>query len=518
MAIIRGPVIRNAACRPLIGNARSESWVGLNMAQETEQTISRASVGLRSERGPILLSVMLSVGLIAIDATILATAVPSIVNDLGGFSQFPWLFSVYLLAQAVSVPIFAKFTDLMGRKPIMLVGIGLFVVGSILCGIAWSMPALIAFRALQGLGAGAVQPTAMTIIGDIYSVAERARVQGYVASVWAMSAVIGPTLGGLFVDFLNWRWIFYVNVPLGALAAWWLFRRFDEKVVRKQHRIDITGAALLGVGSSLIILGLLEGGILWSWTSVPSIAILTIGLSLVIIFAFVERRAAEPILPGWVFSSRLLNSTNLAALGVGVMLIGLTSFIPLYAQGVLHTSALVAGFALAALTLGWPLAASVAGRIYLRIGFRRTALIGAVVIMIGAALLDLLSAHSSVWQVAGTCFVIGIGLGLVASPTLISAQSAVQWERRGVVTGTNVFARSMGSALGIAVFGAIANASLSQRIGGHISSTTSAIPVGVLEPALHKVFLAAGVVAVLLAAAVVIMPNRSMTAVDAAPS
>jgi MFS family permease len=199
---------------------------------------------------------MLSVGLIAIDATILATAVPSIVNDLGGFAQFPWLFSIYLLAQAVSVPIFAKFTDLMGRKPIMLVGIGLFVLGSILCGIAWSMPALIAFRALQGLGAGAVQPTAMTIIGDIYSVAERARVQGYVASVWALSSVVGPTLGGLFVDFLNWRWIFFVNVPLGALAAWWLFRRFHEKVVRKQHRIDVVGAALLGVGSSLIILGL----------------------------------------------------------------------------------------------------------------------------------------------------------------------------------------------------------------------------------------------------------------------
>jgi EmrB/QacA subfamily drug resistance transporter len=488
------------------------------MAQSTEQTISRASVGLRSERGPILLSVMLSVGLIAIDATILATAVPSIVNDLGGFAQFPWLFSIYLLAQAVSVPIFAKFTDLMGRKPIMLVGIGLFVLGSIFCGIAWSMPALIAFRALQGLGAGAVQPTAMTIIGDIYSVAERARVQGYVASVWALSSVVGPTLGGLFVDFLNWRWIFFVNVPLAALAAWWLFRRFHEKVVRKQHRIDVGGAALLGVGSSLIILGLLEGGILWRWSSVPSITILTVGVLLMILFGVVERRAAEPILPGWLFHSRLLNSTNLAALGIGVLLIGLTSFIPLYAQGVLHTTALVAGFALAALTLGWPLAASVAGRIYLKIGFRRTALIGSVVIMIGSALLTLLSSHSSVWQVAATCFVIGMGLGLVASPTLIAAQAAVDWDRRGVVTGTFVFSRSMGSALGIAVFGAIANASLSRRIGGHISSTASGIPAGILEPALHKVFLSAAVIALLLAAAVLIMPSRSVPGQDASTS
>ena len=186
----------------------------------------------------------------------------------------------------------------------------------------------------------------------------------------------------------------------------------------------------------------------------------------------------------------------------------LTSFIPLYAQGVLRTSALVAGFALAALTLGWPLAASMAGRIYLRIGFRRTALIGAAVVMIGAGLLTLLSSGSSVWQVAATCFVMGLGMGLVVSPTLISAQSSVEWERRGVVTGTNMFARSMGSALGIAVFGAIANASLSQRVGGHISSTASAIPVSILEPALHKVFLSAAVVAVLLAVAVLLMPRH----------
>jgi EmrB/QacA subfamily drug resistance transporter len=488
------------------------------MAHSTEQQMSsRAEVGLRSERGPILLSVMLSVGLIAIDATILATAVPSIVNDLGGFAHFPWLFSIYLLAQAVSVPIFAKFTDLMGRKPIMLVGIGLFVLGSILCGLAWSMPALIAFRALQGLGAGAVQPTAMTIIGDIYSVAERARVQGYIASVWAMSSVVGPTLGGLFVDYLDWRWIFFVNIPLGALAAWWLFRRFSEDVVRRQHRIDVGGAVLLGVGASLIILGLLEGGILWPWASAPSIAILTVGTSLLIGFTFVERRAAEPILPGWVFRSRLLNSTNLAALGVGVMLIGLTSFVPLYAQGVLGTSALVAGFALAALTLGWPLAASLAGRIFLRIGFRNTALIGAVVIMIGSGLLALLSSSSSVWQVAATCFVIGLGMGLVASPTLIAAQSSVEWERRGVVTGTNMFARSMGSALGIAVFGAIANSSLSQQVGG-ISATASEIPASILDPALHRVFLAAGVVAILLAAAVLIMPSRLPISRGARPS
>ena len=239
-----------------------------------QQQVSRAEVGLRSSRGPILLSMMLSVGLVAIDSTILATAVPAIVDDLGGFSQFPWLFSVFLLAQAVSVPIYAKFSDQYGRKPIMLIGVGLFLLGSILCGIAWSMPALIVFRGLQGLGAGAIMPTSMTIVGDLYTLAERATVQGYMASVWAISAVVGPTLGGVFVEVLDWRWIFFVNIPLALFAGWTLIRRFHEDVERVRHRIDITGAVLLTVGSSLLILGLLEGGVLWPWLSPASVVVL----------------------------------------------------------------------------------------------------------------------------------------------------------------------------------------------------------------------------------------------------
>jgi len=239
----------------------------------------------------VLGSIMLSVGLIAIDATILATAVPSIVKDLGGFNQFPWLFSIFLLAQAVSVPIFAKFSDLVGRKPVMLIGIAVFVLASVLCGLAWSMPALIVFRGLQGLGAGAVQPTSMTIIGDLYSVAERATVQGYVASVWAMSSVVGPTLGGVFADYLNWRWIFFVNIPLGILAAWMLQRHFHEDVQRRRHRIDYAGAVLLTLGSSALIFGLLEGGVLWPWLSAPSIAVLGVAVALVVAFTLVERRA-----------------------------------------------------------------------------------------------------------------------------------------------------------------------------------------------------------------------------------
>lgn len=230
-----------------------------------------SAVGFRSERGPILISLMVTTGLVAIDATVLATAVPTIVKDLGDFALFPWLFSVYLLAQAVTVPIYAKLSDTFGRKPVILVGIGLFLLGSILCGFAWSMPALILFRAVQGLGAGAVQPMSITIAGDIYTIAERAKAQGYLASVWAVSSVVGPTLGGIFSQLDIWRGIFFVNIPLCLLAGWMLIRSFHENIEKREHKIDFAGAALLTVSMTLLILAVLQGGVTWAWDSWQSI-------------------------------------------------------------------------------------------------------------------------------------------------------------------------------------------------------------------------------------------------------
>ncbi|HEY4631490.1 MAG TPA: MFS transporter, partial [Blastococcus sp.] len=235
-----------------------------------EQAAASSGVGFRSERGPVLIGIMLSTALVAIDATVIATAVPSIVASLGGFAEFPWLFSVYLLAQAVTVPVYGKLADVFGRKPVMLLGIGLFLVGSILCGAAWSMGALIAFRAVQGLGAGAVQPMSMTIVGDLYSLQERAKVQGYIASVWGVSSVVGPTLGGVFSEYVSWRWIFLVNIPLCLVAAATIGMRFHERVDRRRPRIDYAGAAVLTVALTLLILGLLEGGQAWAWGSPQS--------------------------------------------------------------------------------------------------------------------------------------------------------------------------------------------------------------------------------------------------------
>jgi EmrB/QacA subfamily drug resistance transporter len=431
-----------------------------------------------------------------------------VVDDLGGFTQFPWLFSIYLLAQAVSVPIYGKLADQRGRKPIMLLGVGLFILGSVLCGFAWSMPALIAFRLIQGLGAGAIQPIGMTIIGDIYTVAERARVQGYVASVWGISSFVGPTLGGVFSDYISWRWIFFVNIPLGMAAAWVLVRRFEEKVANKtSHQIDYAGGVLLAVGGSLLLLGLLEGGVMWNWDSAASIVILAAAVMLLTTFVLVERRAAEPILPLWVLERRVLNSANSAALLIGLLMIGLSTYVPLYAQSVLGTSALVAGFALAAMTLGWPIAASFAGRIYLRVGFRTTMLMGSIIVVLGSGLLLTVGSRSSVLHLAAACFVIGVGLGFSASPSVVAAQSSVDWQTRGVVTGANMFSRSVGSAVGVAVFGAVANGVVAARLGRDHEDLEK-LPSDVLAPAIHDVYYGAAIAAVLLVAAVTFMPNR----------
>lgn len=470
-------------------------------------SLHSTGVGFRSERGPILISLMLTTGLVAIDSTILATAVPSIVSDLGGFALFPWLFSVYLLAQAVTVPVYAKLADTVGRKPIILLGIALFLLGSVLCAFAWSMPALIAFRAIQGLGAGAVQPMAITIAGDIYTVAERAKTQGYLASVWAVSSVVGPTLGGVFSEFLSWRWIFLVNIPLCLLAGWMLIRHFHEKVEPRSHQVDYAGAILLTLGLTSLILAVLEGGQAWSWSSPQSIIAFAFGALAIGAFLAVERRAPEPILPLWVFSRRLLLTTTGVALGVGAILIGLTSYVPTYLEGALGVSPLISGLALAALTIGWPISASLSGRFYLRIGFRSTVLLGLVFAIVGAVILVIFASTPMLPVVAAACFVIGLGLGLVATPSLIAAQSSVQWNERGVVTGTNMFARSIGSAVGVAIFGAIANAIFASEVNGQ---RTPAL----VTQAGTSVFIAVLICAVLTVIAGLAMPHARVEDVE----
>ncbi len=462
----------------------------------------RAGIGLRSERGPLLLAMMLSTGLVAIDSTVIATAVQSIVGSIGGFAEFPWLFSIYMLASAVTVPLYAKLADTIGRKPIMLFGIGAFLLGSVLAAAAWNMPSLITFRAIQGLGAGAVLPMAITMVGDMYTLEERARVQGYMASVWAISAVVGPTLGGVFAQLNLWRGIFFINIPLCLAAGWMIWTRFKEKVEKRSHRIDYEGAALFTLALTLLILAVLQGGHGWGWASAPSIGVLGTGAVLLVVFVFVERRAAEPVLPFKLLSRRLLLSTNVLGFLVGAGLIGLTEYVPTFLSVTTGAPPIVAGLALGALTVGWPIAATLAGRAYLRFGFRSTAVFGGVVLVLGTASLSMSTRYPSILLVAGICFVIGAGFGFSAVTTLVAAQSSVSWEERGVVTGTQMLFRSVGQALGAAILGAVANGVITAHGGDEQNRAT-------MQAAATSVFGAATGIAVLLLVAALWMPKQA---------
>jgi EmrB/QacA subfamily drug resistance transporter len=481
----------------------------------------------------VVAALMLAIGLAAVDATIVATAVPQIVADLGGFHQFPWLFSIYLLAQAVLVPIYGRLADVFGRKPVLLFGIAVFLVGSVLCGIAWSMLALIVFRGLQGVGAGAILPMTTTIVGDLYEPAQRGRIQGYVSSVWGVTAIVGPAIGGLFAQYWTWRGIFFINIPLGFAAVALIHHYLHEQVAQRRHRIDVAGATVLTAAVSMLILALLEGGVAWSWTSPQSLVLFVASGVLLPVFAHVERTAAEPILPPWIFRRRILLAANLAGLAIGAILIGQSSYVPTYAQGVLGYGAVLAGFAMATMTIGWPIAAASAPKVYLRIDYRPTALIGGVFTIAGCLLLAVfVKEDSGLWRVAFASFVTGIGLGFTSVATVVAVQSVVGWNRRGVVTGSNMFIRTLGSAVGIAVFGSIANSTLADRFRNPPASLAGRLPRAVdaasisfsrrhqsadvvaytrsaLYDAVHHVFWALAVVAVLGLVAQLRLPRRT---------
>jgi len=411
-------------------------------------------------RNPVLVALLLTLGIAALDNTVVSTAIPSIVRNLGGFSEFPWVFSVYLLTQAVTVPIYGRLADSYGRRPVLFVGIGIFLVGSVLSGAAWSMVSLIAFRGLQGIGAGAVQPIAMTIVGDIYTVEERAKIQGYLSGVWGVASVLGPALGGVLAQYASWRWIFYINLPVGGFAVLMLVRHLHEHVERRHHDIDYAGALTLSSGMALVILALLQGNVHWAWSSPLELGSFALGASLLVCFVMIERRAAEPFIPPWVLSRRTLVAGNLAGIGIGALLIGLSSYVPSFAQGVVGVGPVLAGFTLAGESVAWMLGSFLSGRLYVRIDFRNTALIGAVFCVLGSVAFVLLVASTGLGPIAVAGSVIGLGFGFAATSVIVAVQSTVGWERRGVVTGSHMFGRTIGSALGVAIFGSIANSAL----------------------------------------------------------
>jgi EmrB/QacA subfamily drug resistance transporter len=416
-----------------------------------------------TNRPLVLISVMLAMFVGAVEATIVTTAMPSIASDLGGFSRYSWVFSSYLLMSTVTVLIYGKLSDLFGRKPILFIGLTLFLIGSILCGFAVSMEQLIIFRLIQGLGAGAVMPIATTIVGDIYTTEERAKIQGYLASVWGISAVSGPVIGGLLVQYLNWKFVFWVNVPLGILAIAGIYLFLHEPEREKKVSIDYKGAFLLTLALSTLLFWLVEGGQAFGRISFYSITLIIVGLGALALLVRVERKAINPVMPFAMWKNPVILYANLVSLTTGVILIGVSSYLPTFVTGVMEQPAIIAGFTLTAMSIGWPIASSVAGHLLIRHGPFLVSFAGGLSLILGTTLFVLMDAGSGPWWAAMASFFVGVGMGLTSTSFIVTIQGAVPREMRGSATAANMFMRNFGNTVGAALFGAILNGMIMAR-------------------------------------------------------
>ncbi|NKJ04576.1 MDR family MFS transporter [Rhizobium sp. SG741] len=448
----------------------------------------------RSRRPLVIVSIMLATFMVAVEATIVATAMPRIVGQLGGFTYYSWVFSAFLLAQSTTTVIYGKLSDMFGRKPMLIVGILIFLVGSTLAGFAWSMASLIAFRLLQGLGAGAIQPVTMTVVGDLYKLEERAKVQGALASVWAVSAVIGPLAGGIIVDHLSWAWIFWINLPLGVLSIAGFVCFLHERITPREAKIDYLGTILFSISIVSLLVILTETGSGFAVLGLLAIVFVVSG----VLFIWQERRAPEPIISIALWSRRLVATSNAATLLAGMALIGLTTVLPIYVQGVLGRSPLEAGFTLTMLIVGWPLAVMLASRFFRMFGIRRTLRAGSFMFPFGALFLLFLTPESSPIIAGVGSFLMGFGMGLISLTSVVLVQESVEWSMRGSATASIIFSRSLGNTLGATALGAIMNVGIAHFGSGELARRLHDIlnqPTGlsdlVGDPAIRNVFDAA---------------------------
>lgn len=424
----------------------------------------------------VFVSLMLGMFLASLDQTIVATALPTIVGELGGLEHLAWVVTAYLLTSTASAPLYGKLSDLYGRKVMFQAAITIFLIGSILSGLAQSMAQLISFRAVQGVGAGGLIVMALTIIGDILSPRERGRYQGYMGSVFAVSSVGGPLLGGFFVDNLDWRWVFYINLPIGLLALVATARFLHLPVQRRQRNIDYIGAALLVSGVTAALLVTVWGGSEYAWNS-PAIIGLGVGaVTLLTLFVFQERRAADPILPLHLFKNRVFVITSLAGFIVGIAMFGGIVFLPLFLQVVIGVSATDSGLLLVPLMAGILTTSIISGRRISTHGrYKRYPIAGMSIAAVGLYLLSTMTPDTSILTASVFMLTLGAGLGLVMQVLVIAVQNAVDMADLGVATSSTTFFRSLGGSFGTALFGAVLTARLTAEIAERLPGVDIAV-------------------------------------------
>jgi EmrB/QacA subfamily drug resistance transporter len=420
-----------------------------------------------------LYGVMLSVFLAALESTVVATAMPTVVASLGGVQIYSWVFSGFLLTSTVTMPLWGRLSDLFGRRPVFLTGLAIFLAGSALAGAAHSMGQLIAFRMLQGIGAGSLMTLGMTIVGELFGLEQRARMQGYVSGVWGVASLLGPLLGGLLTDHVSWRWVFYINLPFGALAILLLKGALPDGE-RRRHALDYPGLALFAVGVSALLMGIMEAGRVGRWSGADVLLPLGIAVATLAAFVVVEGRTREPIIPLRLFRYRMVTAASLNGFLSGMAMFGAISFVPLFLQHVSGMSATAAGFVLTPFVLGWVAMSIVSARLVLRVGYRVPVVSGMACLSIAFLLLSRWAPGLSQAAAMRDALVGGIGMGLTFVPMLIAVQSAVPRSDLGAATSMTQFFRTIGGAVGLSVMGAVM-----------IRQLTAGAP---MAAALHSVF------------------------------
>ncbi|MEZ4298141.1 MAG: MFS transporter [Polyangiaceae bacterium] len=408
----------------------------------------------QTRKAPTVLGLILALAMAALEATVVSTAMPTVIGDLGGLQYYAWVANVYLLASSVSVPLYGKLADTYGRRPILLLGIALFLTGSIASGAAVSMPMLIVARIVQGLGAGSMQPVAITVVGDIFDLEQRSRIQGIFGAAWGFFGLVGPLLGGFIVDHTSWRWVFFMNIPFGIAAALLLVFNLHERIEKRAHAVDWAGAALLtaGVGAVLLAIDrpLLRDKLIAG----------AVGLLALVFFVRVERRAREPVLPFELFTRPVMAVSSPVGAIIGGSMMGILTYAPLYVQAVLHGTPTEAGSAIAPMVIGWPLASAIGGRLIPRLGFRPLIRAGLFITACSGIVLAVFGSHDSLNALRLTTLAFGLGMGFANTALVIAVQTSVPWKERGVATASTMFFRTIGGALAVGVMGGVLNSSL----------------------------------------------------------
>ncbi|MED4224817.1 MDR family MFS transporter [Neobacillus cucumis] len=398
----------------------------------------------------VLICIVVGMLIASLDSTIMNTTMPIITKELGGYSLYAWSFASYMIISTVTAPIYGRLSDMFGRKKIFGLSIILFIIGSILCGTSQSMIQLVIYRALQGIGAGGIIPLAVIIAGDLFPVEQRGKIQALFTGMWGLSAVLAPALGSIFVIYLSWRWIFYVNIPLGIIAILFLLP-YQETYVPKKSKIDFIGALLFSIGIiALLLTTVLKSNLLLSGV---------IGVLFLVLFFIYERKQASPIIPLGIFKNHEVRDLNINILFVCAGTFGISNFIPLFMKNVIHTSTFASGAVLLGTSVGWMIGAVPAGKTYLKYGLRKPLVLCAFMELIGTGLLFLLGNHTNFWFIFITLAISGYGFGLGIALSTIGAQEAVEGHQKGIATSLINFSRNVGTSIGITIMGTIATKS-----------------------------------------------------------